>query len=131
MDLFSKLINDVEDVCEGHIEKGQIISNLKNDAVKNAIIDVISGQKSLEELKQYKFPTLLNKSNGILYAHELRNCNKYFLVVWKNDKLDGIIMEYNINATGIVDPETATKIRNRKDNDAPSATEDNDAPSAT
>ena len=54
MDLFSKLINDVEDVCEGHIEKGQIISNLKNDAVKNAIIDVISGQKSLEELKLQK-----------------------------------------------------------------------------
>ena len=55
MDLFSKLINDVEDVCKDHIEKGQIISNLKNDAVKNAIIDVISGQKSLEELKQHKF----------------------------------------------------------------------------
>ncbi len=31
MDLFSKLINDVEDVCKDHIEKGQIISNLKND----------------------------------------------------------------------------------------------------
>lgn len=133
MDLFSKLINDVEDVCKDHIEKGQIISNLKNDTVKNAIIDVISGQKSLEELKQHKFPTLLNESNGILYVHELRNCNKYFLVVWKNDKLDGIIMEYNINATGIVDPETATKIRqgNSKNNDAPSATEDSGAPSAT
>tara|TARA_Y100000768_G_scaffold176588_1_gene132179 strand:+ start:239 stop:610 length:372 start_codon:yes stop_codon:yes gene_type:complete len=118
MDLFNQLIIDTEDVCSELPEKTTIISNLNNSIVKDAIIDVIKGEKSLEELKENKFPALLNEKNGILYGHKIRNCDKYFLVVWKESKLDAVIMNYDIKATGIVDSKFGDVLRNKqKEND--------------
>jgi hypothetical protein len=57
-----------------------------------------------ELLDLYPFPVLLNENNGILYAHEIRGANKFFLVIWKEAKLYTEIVEYNIKPTGIGKP---------------------------
>ena len=101
--IYNSILQESKTLCDdlNNDVKDCILNNLNSNNVKNAVLDVIIGDKSLEELKAHGFPALLNKSNGILYSHEISSIQKYFLIVWKDNKVEPIIMSYNIEAKGI------------------------------
>ena len=101
MDIVNKFYDQLDNNCKNISEKDIIISDLNN--IKQSIIDVILYKYEPKELREkYKYPALLDKDNGILYARSLKNSNTFFLVIWKDNNLTGTVMEYNINAEKVI-----------------------------
>ena len=82
-------------------DKTHILDNLKQ--IEYKIIDVTTQTKTVEELKEYSFPVVINKDNAILYSYTLKEKQGIFMIIWKNAVLlDPQIIKIEITPTKIV-----------------------------
>lgn len=83
--------------CEGLHEADTIISDVRK--LKGGIYDIVTKAYPKEELQEkYPFPVILNEDNAVLYARELRESSKFYMVILKHGSLTAGVVEYNISA---------------------------------
>tara|TARA_Y100000389_G_C17468566_1_gene528053 strand:- start:4484 stop:4882 length:399 start_codon:yes stop_codon:yes gene_type:complete len=103
MECFADIYAKAENVCKENdvLENyDSILSCLKNQDLINAFLDVLNPEKTYDDIKTYKFPALIDRNNGVLFTYICKD-NTYFMIVWKELKIEPVIMKYEITPTAI------------------------------
>ena len=120
MECFANIYTKAEKVCkENNVLENydSILSCLKNQNLINAFLDVLNPEKTYDDIKKYKFPALIDRNNGVLFTYICKD-NTYFMIVWKEFKIEPVIMKYEITPTAIssknfdefIDDKTSEKV---------------------